>query len=65
MLAIRERPVQRHSEVFGLGAEEQGCFVVFDFKLTLSFLIVKNEDCRHRFRGAELQLPSLEVFTYS
>jgi len=31
--AIRERPVQRYSEVFGVGAEGQGFVVVFDIKL--------------------------------
>ena len=54
MSAIRERPVQRYSEVFGLGAEEQGFIVEVDFQLTLSVLDVGVEDCRHRFCGAEL-----------
>ena len=36
------------------GAEGQGFFVEVDFQLTLSFLVVEMEDCRHRFRGAEL-----------
>jgi len=54
MLAIRERPVQRYSEVFGLGAEEQGFVVVFDFQLMFSFLVVKMEDCRHHICSAEL-----------
>ena len=48
------RPVQRYSEVFGLRAEGQGFVVVFDFKLTFSFLVVKMEGCRHRFCSAEL-----------
>ena len=61
MSVVRERPVQRSSEVFGHRAEGQG-FVVVDFQLTLSFL-VEMEDRRHRSRGAERQLPSLEVFT--
>jgi len=65
--AVRERPVQRpvqrNSGVFGLGAEGQGFVVAVDFKLTFSFLVVEMEDRRHRFHGAELQLPSLEVFT--
>jgi len=52
--AILERPVQHYSEVFGLGAEGQGFVVVFDFKLTFSFLVVKMEGCRHRFCSAEL-----------
>ena len=63
MSAVRERVVQRNSEVFGLGAEGQGFVVVVDFHLMLSFLVVEMEDRRHRFCGAELQLPSLEVFT--
>ena len=46
--AIRERPVQRYSEVFGLGAEGQGFVVVVDFQLTFNIL-VKVEGCRHRF----------------
>jgi len=37
--AICERPVQRYSEVFRLRAEGQGFVVVFDFKLTFSFLV--------------------------
>jgi len=60
---VRERPVQCYSEVFGLGAEEQGFVVEVDFQLTFGSLVVEMEVCRHRFRGAELQLPSLEVFT--
>jgi len=51
---VRERPVQRYSEVFGLGAEGQGFVVEVDFQLTLSFLFVETEDRRHCFRGAEL-----------
>jgi len=54
LLAIRDLPVHRYSEVFGLGAEGQGFVVVVDFQLTFSFLVVKVEDYRHRFRGAEL-----------
>jgi len=53
MLATRERPVQCYSEVFGLGEEGQGLVVVFDFKLTFSFL-VKVESCRQHFCSAEL-----------
>jgi len=60
--AVRERPVQRCSKVFGVGVEGQGFVVEVDFQLTFGFL-VEMEDCRHRFRGAELLLPSLEVFT--
>ena len=52
--AIRERPAQRYSEVFWLGAAWQGFVVVFDFNLTFSFLVVKMEGCRHRFCSAEL-----------
>jgi len=54
MSAVRERPVQRHSKEFGLGAEGQGFVVEVDFQLTFGFLVVEMEDCRHRFRGAEL-----------
>ena len=54
MSAIRERRVQRYSEVFGLGAEGQGFVVEVDFQLTFGFLVVEMEDCRHRFRGAGL-----------
>jgi len=38
---MRERPVQRYSEVFGLGAEGQGFVFVVDFQLTVSFLVVE------------------------
>jgi len=48
MSAIRERSVQRYSEVLGLGAEGHGFVVVADFQLMFSFL-VKMEGCRHRF----------------
>ena len=51
---LRERPVQRYSEVFGLGAEGQDFVVLFDFKLTFSFLVLKVEGCRHRFCSVEL-----------
>ena len=54
VLAIRERPVQRYSEVFALEAKWQGCVVVVDIQLTLSFLVVEMEDCRHRFCSAEV-----------
>jgi len=54
VLAIRERPVQRYSEVFRLEAEREGFVVEVDFQLTFSFLIVKMEDCRHLFCNAEL-----------
>jgi len=49
---IRERPVKRYSEVFGLGAAGQGFEV--DFKLMFGFLVVEVEDGRHRFYSAEL-----------
>ena len=39
--AVRERPVQRYSEVFGLGAEGQGFVVEVDFQLTFGFLVVE------------------------
>ena len=45
MSAIRERPVQRYSEIFGLGAEGQGFVVEVDFHLMFSFLVVKVEGC--------------------
>ena len=51
---LRERPVQRYSEVFGLGAEGEGFVVEDDFQLAFSFLVVKVEGCRHRFCSAEL-----------
>jgi len=60
--AIHERLVQRYSEEFGLGAEGQGFVVEVDFQLTFSFLLVKVEDCRHRFCSAEL---SFRVRRYS
>ena len=60
--AIRERPVKRYSEVFGFGAESQGFVVVFDFRLTISFLVVEMEDCVHRCSRSEL---SLHVWRYS
>ena len=53
-VVVREWPVQRYSEVFGLGAEGQGFAVEVEFQLTFGFLVVEMEDCRHRFRGAEL-----------
>ena len=43
MSAIRERPVQRYSEVFGLGADGQGFVDEVDFQLTLSFLVEMEE----------------------
>ena len=54
MSAVRERPVQRYSEVFGLRAEGQDFVVEVDFQLTFGFLVVEMEDHRHRCRGAEL-----------
>ena len=54
MSAVRERPVQRNSVVFGLRAEGQGFVVEVDFQLTLSFLVVEMEDCRYRPCSAEL-----------
>ena len=53
---MRERRVQRYPEIFGLGAEGQGFVVEVDFQLTFGFLVfdMDTEDCRHRFRGAEL-----------
>jgi len=37
--AIHERPVQRYSEVFGLGAEGQDFVVEVDLQVTFSFLV--------------------------
>jgi len=39
-----------------LGSEQNGRFslIEVDFQLTLGFLVVEMEDCRHRFCGAEL-----------
>jgi len=54
MSVVHERPVQHYSEVFRLGAEGQGFVVEVDFQLKFGFLVVDMEDCRHRFRGAEL-----------
>ena len=45
--AVRERPVQRYSGVFGLGAEGQGFVFEVDFQLTFGFLFVEVEDCQH------------------
>ena len=42
---MRERPVQRYSEVFGLGAEGQGFVFVVELELTLSFLVDKVKSC--------------------
>ena len=49
MSAIRERPVQRNSKVFGLGAERQG-------------FVVKVEDCRNSFVVLSF---SFQVWRYS
>ena len=54
VLAIREQPVQHYSKIFVLGAEGQDFVVVFNFKLTFSFLVVEVECCPHRLCGAEL-----------
>jgi len=43
--AVRERPVQRYSDVFGCGAEGQGFVVEVDVQLTFGFLVVEMEDC--------------------
>jgi len=52
--AIRDGPVQRYSEVYGLGVEGLGSVVEVDFQLSFGFLVGEMEDRRHRFRGAEL-----------
>jgi len=44
---MSERPVQRYSGVFGLGAKGQGFVVVADFQLMFNFLVVEIEDCQH------------------
>ena len=62
MSAIRERPVQRYSEVFGLGAEGQGFVVVVDSQLTFGFLVVEMEDCRPVFMVLSF---SFQVWRYS
>jgi len=49
-------PVQRYSEVCGLGAKRQGFVVVVDFQLTFGFLVVEVEDCQHCFCSSELQV---------
>ena len=56
MSAIRERPVQRYSEVFGFGAEGQDFVadIQKDIQRTFSFLVVKLEDSRHHLCSAEL-----------
>jgi len=60
--AVRERPVQRYSEIFGIGAEGQGFVVEVDIQLTLSFLVVEVEDWRHRFVVLSF---SFQVWRYS
>jgi len=52
--AVSERPVQRYSEVFGLGAEGRGFAVEVDFQPTIGFLVVEIKDCQHRFGEAAL-----------
>jgi len=52
--ATRKQPVQRCTEVFGIGEEGQGFVVEVDFQLTFSFLVVEMEGCRHLFWIAEL-----------
>jgi len=46
---VRERSVQRYSNVFSLEARGQGFVVVTDFQLTFNFLVVEVEDCRRCF----------------
>jgi len=60
--AIRERPVQRYSEVFGLGAEGQGFAFEVDYQLTFSFFLVKVEGCRNHFCCPEFDF---QVWRYS
>ena len=59
--AIRERPVQRCSEVFRFGAEGQEFVVEIDFKFTFSFLFVEIGDSRHNF---VLLILSFQVWMY-
>ena len=59
MLAIRERPVQRYSEVCWFGAEGQSFVVEVDFQLTFSFLVGEMEDCRRAARANYCFLPLL------
>ena len=54
MSATRDRPLQGSSAVFGFREKGQGFVVVADFQLTLNFLVVEVEDCRHCFCNAEL-----------
>jgi len=61
-MAMRERPVQHYSKVFGLGAEGQGFVVEVDFKLTFDFLVVEMEGCRHCFVVLSF---SLQIWRYS
>ena len=65
MPAIRERPVQRYAEIFGLGTKRAGFIIEIDFQFTFGFLVVEMEDCRQRFCSSELQRPGLQVFTSS
>ena len=60
---IHERLVQRYSEVFGLGAKGSVSSLTFSSRLTFMSLRWKTADTA--FVSAELQLPNLEVFTYS
>ena len=52
--AIRGRPIQCYSEVFGLRTKGQGFIVVVDFQLRFTFLVVEVEDCWHCFCSAGL-----------
>ena len=53
VMAVRERPVQRYSKVFGFGAEGQGFPVAFDITLTFNFLAVEVEGCWHHLCSAK------------
>jgi len=53
--------VQRCFEVFALRAEGRDFVIVLEFYLTLSFLVVTMEGCRHRFCSAELKFGGIHL----
>ena len=68
MSAIRERPVKRYSEVFGLREEGQGFVVEVDFQLTFGFLVVeisclpglsRIEIDQYGFSGADIDISAI------
>ena len=62
--AIRERPVNVTPRYLRSGQTGMVSLLWLTFSLAFGFL-VEVQDCRHRFCRSELQLPSLELFTYS